>query len=91
MTPHDAPAGSPPEPQSPEEIAAHIEQTRAALTDTVDALSAKLDVKARAGDKAASLQASLTDDRGRPTATAWGAVGAAAAVLALVVWRGSRR
>lgn len=79
------------EPRTPEEIEAHIEQTRAALTDTVDALAAKLDVKARAGERVSEVRASLTDGEGRPTAPAWGAVATTAAVLALVVWRRSRR
>ncbi len=55
------PAGAPTPPSDPDEIRAEIEQTRADLADTVDALSAKLDVKARAGDKAHELKQSVAD------------------------------
>jgi len=37
--------------QSPEELKAEIEQTRQDLADTVEALTAKLDVKSRAKDR----------------------------------------
>jgi uncharacterized protein DUF3618 len=76
---------------TPEEIEAHIAQTREQLAETVDALGAKLDVRARATEKAADLRASLTDADGRPTGTAWGAVAATAGLLAAAVWRRSRR
>ena len=39
------------EPRSPEEIRATIEETREQLGDTVEALAAKTDVKARARDR----------------------------------------
>ncbi len=38
--------------RTPDEIQAHIEQTRQDLAETVDALSAKADVKARAQEQA---------------------------------------
>lgn len=46
------------EPRAPEEIEAELEQTRHDLGETVDALSAKLDVKSRAKE-----QVSVTKQR----------------------------
>ena len=43
-----------------EQIRTDIEQTRAELADTVDALSDKLNVKARAGDKAGEAKAKVS-------------------------------
>jgi hypothetical protein len=80
-------------------IEADIERTREDLAQTVDQLTAKLDVKTRvqtrvadARDSAAAkvhtLQDRATDDDGRPTPEAMRAGGAAvaAAVAVLVVW-----
>ena len=47
---HDAPDAQP--PSDADAVRADIEATRAELAETVDALHQKLDVKARAGDKA---------------------------------------
>ncbi|SHF74923.1 Protein of unknown function [Jatrophihabitans endophyticus] len=46
-------AGAPQDgaPKNPDEIKADIEQTRAQLAETADALAAKLDVKSQAGKK----------------------------------------
>lgn len=70
------------ETRSPEEIQAEIAQTRQELGDTVDALSAKLDVKSRARNQlaasrrqaadqvqAARRRASQTATRGKDAAT----------------------
>jgi chromosome segregation ATPase len=46
--------------QSPEEIRTDIEQTREDLGDTVEALAAKTDVKARARERAQALKADAT-------------------------------
>jgi len=87
-----------------DELQADIEQTRADLGETVDALTQKLDVKARAkgkaseirqgaGDVAARAKDSVTDDTGKPTpiASAGSAVAAAAVVLLVFVfWRRRR-
>lgn len=43
------------EPTTPEELRADIEAARTELADTVDALTAKLDVKGRASDKASQM------------------------------------
>lgn len=44
------------QPRSPGEIEADLEQTRQELGETVDALSAKLDVKSRAKDQMAATK-----------------------------------
>ncbi|WP_333773471.1 DUF3618 domain-containing protein [Streptomyces sp. IBSBF 3136] len=49
--PHDEPTA-----QSPEELREQIENTRHELGDTVQALAAKTDVKARAQEKAAEIK-----------------------------------
>ncbi|MER6468796.1 DUF3618 domain-containing protein [Streptomyces collinus] len=49
--PHDEPTA-----QSPEELREQIEHTRHELGDTVQALAAKTDVKARAQEKAAEIK-----------------------------------
>lgn len=49
------------EPRSPEEIEADLEQTRRDLGETVDALSAKLDVKSRAKEQVASTKLRATE------------------------------
>jgi hypothetical protein len=88
-----------------DELQSQIEQTREELAETVDALGAKLDVKARAKEKLSSTteQArasvgravdSATDDKGRPTPPVIVAVSAAAVtallVTGVVVWRRRR-
>jgi cobalamin biosynthesis Mg chelatase CobN len=78
--------------QSPEEIQAEIEQQREQLAGTLDALSAKLDVKSQAKVKVAEVKADVrdrtTDDSGRPRAELI-VLGATVVVVAvaLVWWR----
>ena len=78
--------------QSPEEIQAEIEQQREQLAGTLDALSAKLDVKSQAKVKVAEVKADVrdrtTDDSGRPRAELI-VIGATVVVVAvaLVWWR----
>ncbi len=78
--------------QSPEEIQAEIEQQREQLAGTLDALSAKLDVKSQAQAKVAEVKADVkertTDDSGRPRAELL-VLGATVVVVAvaLVWWR----
>jgi hypothetical protein len=82
---------------TPDEIRAGIEQTRAELGGTVEALTAKLDVKSRAKDKlgatrdeaarrlrAGTRQASELTDQARARASAAAADGAAPRTLLLV-------
>lgn len=84
------------------EIQADIEKTRDELGQTVEALAAKTDVKARAHDKAtetkervaekahtaqAATRDALTDDRGAVKPAIPIAVGALAVVVGVVLWR----
>ncbi len=77
-----------------EELELEAARTRAELGETVDALTAKLDVRSRARQEldvqreraqhvAAEARRTLTDERGRPVPQVWVAGGAAA--LASVV------
>ena len=75
----------------PAAIEADIERQREQLADTVDALTAKLDVKARAESKAADVLDAATTDSGRPRPELVGVVVAALAGAALLVWWRSRR
>ena len=52
------------EPRSPDEIEAELEQTRRELTETVDALTAKLDVKSRARDQVESTKHAAAEQLG---------------------------
>lgn len=71
----------------PAAVEADIIRQREELARTVEALSAKLDVKARAEHKAAEIWDSATTDSGRPRPALVLAAGAAAAAgLALLVW-----
>jgi type VI protein secretion system component VasF len=65
--------------QSPEELEQQIAQQRESLAHTVDALQAKLDVKAHAQHKAHEIS--------RSPAWIGGAVAVVIAVGAFVVWR----
>lgn len=101
-TPADA--GPATDAASPEmvELQADIERTRADLADTVDQLTAKLDVKTRLRNRVAdtkdnastqlhNLQDRATDDDGRPTPATLGIGGgvlaAVVAVLLIALWR----
>ena len=46
-------------PEDRDELERHIEETRAELADTVEALAYKADVKARAKDRASELKATV--------------------------------
>jgi hypothetical protein len=84
------------------ELEADIERTRADLADTVDQLTAKLDVKTRVRNSVADtkenvtaqlckLQDHATDDEGKPTTATVGigvsALAAVVAVLVVALWR----
>lgn len=73
-------------PTTPQELEREVERNREELARTVDALHHKLDVKAQAQQRAARLREAATTDDGRPRPAALGAVGAAAAGIALLVW-----
>jgi nucleotide-binding universal stress UspA family protein len=76
------------ESKSPEEIQAEIEAQRERLADTVDQLSAKLDVKSRARSKVADVKDRATTAEGSPRPEVLAAAGSLAAmVVVLLVWR----
>jgi transcription initiation factor TFIIIB Brf1 subunit/transcription initiation factor TFIIB len=72
-------------PQTPDEVRADIDRTRAELADTVEALAGRLDVKGRVHDRADELA-----HNPRAHTTTIGVAAAAVAVIALVVWRKRR-
>lgn len=74
--------------QTPEELQAEIEKQREQLAGTLDALSAKLDVKSQAQAKMAEVKGRATDADGRPRKELL-VVGATVVVLtvAFVYWR----
>jgi hypothetical protein len=73
-------------PSSPQELEREVERNREELARTVDALHHKLDVKAQAQQRVARLKDSATTADGKPRPAVLGAVGAAAAGIALLVW-----
>jgi Flp pilus assembly protein TadB len=99
------PNGKSPTEASPEQeaIQADIERTRQDLAETVDQLTDKLDVKARAHDKVAEVRHDAseqlhrmadraTDEQGRPRPPVLAvAAGVALAVVMVVVIRRRRR
>jgi Protein of unknown function (DUF3618) len=66
------------EPRSPEQIRADIEQTREQVGDTVEALAAKTDVKARARDRMEELKGEVRARAGQVKTQAQGATPASA-------------
>ncbi len=70
------------DPQTPEEIEAEIELKREQLAGTIDALSAKLDVKSQAQAKVAGVKA---DVRANPDLVAAGAALLAMTITALLL------
>lgn len=77
--------------RTPEQIEAEIALQREQLAETVDELAAKLDVKARARDKARSLKESATTDTGAPRPEVLAAAGSLLAMaVVLVLWRRRR-
>jgi hypothetical protein len=73
-------------PSTPQELEREVERNREELARTVDALHHKLDVKAQAQQRVTRLKESATTDDGKPRPAVLGAVGAAAAGIALLVW-----
>jgi hypothetical protein len=71
---------------TPEEIEADIEVQRDQLAGTIDALSAKLDVKSQASAKVADLRDRATTDTGRPRPELIAAGVGVVTVVVLVVW-----
>ena len=72
--------------QTPEEIQAEIASQREQLADTVDQLTAKLDVKSRAQQKAAEVKDRATTDSGKPRPEVLAAAGSLVAMAIVLVW-----
>lgn len=70
---------------SPEMLEADIARQREALAHTVEDLQARLNVKARAQDKAHELKDRATTDQGRPRPEVAAAAAAGAGVVAGLV------
>ncbi len=76
---------------SPEELESDIVHQREQLAETIDALTAKLDVKSQAKAKAADLQARATTDEGKPRPEVLVGAGVlVAVVVGVLVWRHRR-
>ena len=84
---------APPEPGADDldAIQAEIEQTRAHLSRTVDELSARLDVPARARERAYRARDTAVETyRENPPVVLAAVLALAGAVVGLVVWRRKR-
>ena len=72
--------------QTPEQIQAEIASQREQLADTVDQLTAKLDVKSRAQQKVAEVKDRATTDTGSPRPEVLAAAGSLVAMAIAFVW-----
>ncbi len=72
--------------QTPEQIQADIEAQREQLADTVDQLTAKLDVKSQAQQKVAEVKDRVTTDTGKPRPEVLAAAGSLLAMAVVLVW-----
>lgn len=73
---------------TPAQLEAEIAVQREQLADTVDQLTAKLDVKSRAQDRVASLKDSATNEAGSPRPEVLAAAGSLVAMaVVLLLWR----
>lgn len=72
--------------RTPEQMEAEIEAQRQELADTVDQLTAKLDVKAQARATVTDIRHRATTDRGRPAPGLVAAIGAVVIATAALVW-----
>jgi len=76
------------QPRTPDEIRADIEQTRAEVGDTVEALAAKTDVKGRAQERVNEVKAQMPEKvRQNPLPL----IGAGALLLAFLIGRRTAR
>jgi small-conductance mechanosensitive channel len=72
--------------KTPEQIEAEIEAQREQLADTVDQLTAKLDVKSQAQARAAEVRDRATTEDGRPRPEVLAAAGSLVAMAIVLVW-----
>lgn len=80
-----------PESRTPEEIEADIVRQREQLAETVDQLSAKLDVKSQTQAKVAEVKDRATTSEGKPRPEVLAAAGSLLAMaVVLVMWRRRR-
>ena len=76
---------------TPEQIESDIEAQREQLAETIDALTAKLDVKSQAKNKVADVKDSATTDSGKPRPELIAGAGVlVAVVVGVLVWRHRR-
>ncbi|WP_159083890.1 DUF3618 domain-containing protein [Nocardioides terrigena] len=75
-----------PENRTPEQIEAEIAAQRAQLADTVDQLTAKLDVKSQARARVADVKHRATNDDGAPRPEVLAAAGSLVAMALVLVW-----
>ena len=75
---------------TPDQIEADIERQRDELAATVTELQARLDVKARARDKAEELKQRATTDSGKPRPELAAAAVTVVALVGVVLWRRRR-
>jgi MYXO-CTERM domain-containing protein len=78
-------------PGTPPALEAEVERNREQLAATVDALHHKLDVKAQAKQRVASLRDAATTDSGKPSPAVLGTAALAVAGVGLLLWRRTRR
>ncbi|WP_432479721.1 DUF3618 domain-containing protein [Nocardioides sp. GXQ0305] len=71
---------------TPEQIQADIEAQREHLADTVDQLTAKLDVKSQAQQKLAELKERATTATGKPRPEVLAAAGSLVVTAVFLVW-----
>jgi hypothetical protein len=84
------PSGQPARERTPAEIEADIERTRLRLAGTVDAIADRVKPANVARRGAESAKAQVLDERGQVRTARASAIAAAAAVVALLVWRRNR-
>ena len=72
--------------RTPEQIEAEIAAQREHLAQTVDQLSAKLDVKSQARAKVADVKDRATTDDGKPRPEVLAAAGSLLAMTLVLVW-----
>jgi hypothetical protein len=72
--------------QTPEQIQADIEAQREQLADTVDQLTAKLDVKSQAQARVADVKDRATTADGKPRPEVLAAAGSLVAMAIVLVW-----
>jgi LPXTG-motif cell wall-anchored protein len=90
IRPEDGPAKATPDPTDPDAIRADIEATREQLGRTVDELSNRLDVPARAKERVARTRDTAVETYRESPPAVVGAGAALAGLVGLVLWRRRR-